>query len=244
MLYAIISVLIVSLISLIGVFAFAIKEEKLKKTLLLLVSFSAGALLGGAFFHLLPEATEEIGFEKVALYTLIGLILFFILEKFIRWRHCHVVTSENHPHPIGYMNLVGDAVHNFIDGTIIAAAYIISLPLGLTTTLAVILHEVPQEIGDFGILLHAGFKKKRALLFNFLSALFALIGCLATFALDQFIENLSLFLIPFAAGGFIYIAGADLIPELKKERGFNKSFFQLIALLLGIVLMFSLKFLE
>lgn len=244
MIAAIISVFVVSLISLIGVFTLAIKEEKLKKFLLVLVSFSAGALLGGSFLHLLPEASEEIDFERVALYTLIGLILFFVLEKFIRWRHCHILTSNYHPHPLGYMNLIGDAVHNFIDGTIIMATYLVSLPLGAATTLAVILHEVPQEIGDFGILLHAGFTKKRALLFNFLSALFAFLGCLTTFTLNQFVDHLSSFLIPLAAGGFIYIAGADLIPELQKECGPGKSFFQFLALVLGIILMFVLKFLE
>lgn len=245
MISALISVFIVSLISLIGVFSLAIKEEKLKKILLFLVSFSAGALLAGAFFHLIPEAVEEIGFGKKLSFCLIGgIVVFFILEKFIRWRHCHIPTSENHPHPVSYMNLVGDAFHNFLDGTIIAAAYLVNFSLGLTTTLAVIFHEIPQEIGDFGVLLHGGFSKKRAVLFNFLSALFAVLGCLVTFLMSNFIAGLSWLLVPFTAGGFIYIAGSDLIPELHRETSVKKSFFQLLALLLGIILMFTLRFLE
>jgi len=245
MFYALISVFIVSLISLIGVFTLAIKEEKLKKILLFFVSFSAGALLAGAFFHLIPEAVEEMGFGKKLSFLLIGgIIVFFILEKFIRWRHCHIPTSENHPHPVSYMNLIGDAFHNFLDGTIIAAAYLVNVQLGLTTTLAVIFHEIPQEIGDFGVLIHGGFTKKRALFFNFLSALFAVLGCLVTFLMSNFIAGFSWLLIPFTAGGFIYIAGSDLIPELHRETGVRKSLIQLLALIFGIALMFVLKFLE
>lgn len=245
MIYAFVSVFIVSIISLIGVFTLTIKEEKLRKILLFLVSFSAGTLFGDAVFHLLPEAVEEFGFaNKLGLSFLTGLISFFILEKFIRWRHCHIPTSENHPHPISYMNLAGDAFHNFIDGAIITASYLVSLPLGLATTWAVIFHEIPQEIGDFGVLLHGGFSKKKALLMNFISALFAIFGCLITFTLNNFIQNFSLLLVPFAAGGFIYIAGSDLIPELHRETGIKKSLAQLMALILGIGLMFLLKFLE
>ena len=242
---ALISVFIVSFISLIGVFTLAIKEEKLKKILLFFVSFSAGALLAGAFFHLIPEAVEEMGFGKKLSFSLIGgIVVFFVLEKFIRWRHCHIPTSENHPHPVSYMNLVGDAFHNFLDGTIIAAAYLVNPSLGLTTTLAVIFHEIPQEIGDFGVLLHGGFTKKRALFFNFLSALFAVLGCVVTFLMSNFVAGLSWLLVPFTAGGFIYIAGSDLIPELHRETSAKKSFFQLLALILGIILMFLLRFLE
>lgn len=243
--YALISVLIVSSISLIGVFTFAVKQEKLKKILFILVSFSAGALLGGAVFHLIPEAVEEIGFgKKMGFSFLGGIVVFFILEKFIRWRHCHVPTSDQHPHAFGYMNLVGDAFHNFIDGMIIAASYLISIPLGIATTWAVVFHEIPQEISDFGVLLYAGFSKGRALLLNFLTAFFAIFGCLVTFLLSRFIENFSLLLVPFAAAGFVYIAGSDLIPELHRETNFKKSLIQLFFLVLGIFLMFFLGFLE
>jgi len=245
MLSALISVFVVSLISLIGIFSLAIKEDKLREILFFLVSFSTGTLLASAIFHLIPEAVEEMGFGKKLSFCLIGGILtFFILEKFIRWRHCHILTSKDHPHPIGYMNLIGDAFHNFLDGMMIAAAYLVNNSLGLITTLAVISHEIPQEIGDFGILLHAGFSKKRALLFNFASALFAVFGCLITFLMNNFMVGFSWLLVPFTAGGFIYLTGSDLIPELHRETNIKKSFFQLLGIILGICLMFILKFLE
>jgi zinc and cadmium transporter len=242
---ALVSVLIVSLISFIGIFSFFLKEGKLEQVLFFLVSFSAGGLFGGTFFHLLPESIEQIGFdEKIAFYLLSGLLTFFILEKFIRWRHCHIPTSDKHPHPLGYMNLIGDAIHNFIDGIIIAAAYLTNLPLGMVTTLAIIFHEVPQEISDFGVLIYAGFSKTRALFFNFLSALFAIFGCLLIFLFGRLISNLVLFLIPFAAGGFIYIAGSDLIPELHKEMSIKRSFFQFLTLVAGLLMMYLLKFIH
>ncbi|MCX7779073.1 MAG: ZIP family metal transporter [Patescibacteria group bacterium] len=237
-----ISVLIISLVSLIGVFTFAISEEKLKKILLFLVSFSVGSLFGSAFFHLIPEAVEEFGFGKrTAFLLLIGLLGFFILEKFIGWRHCHLPTTASHPHPLTYLNIIGDAVHNFIDGSIMAGAYLISFPLGLSTTLAVIFHEIPQEIGDFGVLIYGGFSKWRALFFNFLSALSAFLGAVITLLLSNALGFLVNYLLPFAAGGFLYLAGSDLIPELKKETSLKKSFIQFVFIVLGLSLMFFLK---
>jgi zinc and cadmium transporter len=245
-LYSLISVFIVSLISFIGILTFSLNEDKLKKVLIFLVSFSAGALFGGAFIHLLPEIVEETeGFElSISLNLLLGILIFFILEKFICWRHCHIPTSDEHPHTLGFMNLIGDGFHNLIDGMIIGGSYLVNTQLGITTTLAVILHEIPQEIGDFGILLYAGFSKKKALIFNFLSALTAFIGVIMAIFLSSLIENFSHFIIPLTAGGFIYIAGSDLIPELHKETKPLKSFIQLISLGLGILLMFTLTFLE
>jgi len=244
-LYSLASVVIVSLISLIGVFTFGIKTENLKRTLLYLVSFSAGALFGDAFIHLIPEAVEETGFGlNVSLYVLSGIISFFIIEKFLYWRHCHIPTSEEHPHTFAYMNLFGDAIHNFIDGLIIGGSYIVSLPLGIATTLTVIFHEIPQEIGDFGVLIYGGFKKSKALFFNFLSAVTAILGALVSLGLGLYIEGFTVFLIPFAAGGFIYIAGSDLIPELQKEAKPSKSALQLTAFIFGILCLLSLVFLE
>ena len=151
------SVVLVSLISLVGVLTVFIRPERLKKILLLLVSFSVGALFGDAFIHLLPESFTKLGVNlSTSLYIIAGIIAFFVLEKFIHWRHCHIPTSKEHPHPVVFMNLIGDGVHNFLDGVIIGASYLVSIPIGITTTLAVILHEIPQEIGDFGILLHGG----------------------------------------------------------------------------------------
>jgi len=245
MFYALLSVFIISLVSFVGVFTLFLRAEKLKNILFLLVSFSVGTLFGSAFFHLLPEGLKEVGFnEKFAFYILSGLLIFFILEKFIRWRHCHILTSTEHPHPLGYMNLIGDAVHNFIDGLIIATSYLVSIPLGLTTTLAVIFHEIPQEISDFGVLLYGGLNKTKALFFNFFSALFAVLGWFFVFLFSRLTGNLTLFLIPFAAGGFIYIAGSDLIPELHKEISIKKSLVQLFSLLTGLLVMFLLKFIH
>ncbi|MBW2980652.1 ZIP family metal transporter [Candidatus Woesearchaeota archaeon] len=239
------SVGIVSLISLIGILTLLIKKNQLNKILLWLVSFSAGALFGGAFIHLLPEVVEEYGFTAmVSTYLILGILLFFILEKFIHWRHCHIPTSKKHPHPLAVMNLVGDGFHNLIDGMIIGGAYLANFSLGVTTTVAVILHEIPQEIGDFGVLLHAGLSRLKALFFNFLSALVAVLGVVISLLIGTRLENYLLFLLPLTAGGFIYIAGSDLIPELQKECAPSKSFVQLIWLVLGIVVMLSLTLLE
>ncbi len=240
-LYSFGSVLLVSLISLIGLFTFSIREESLKKILLFLVSFSAGALFGDAFIHLLPEAAESGISLEVSLSVLGGIILFFILEKFIHWRHCHIPTSPHHPHPLAFMNLVGDGAHNFIDGLVIGASYLMSVPVGIATTIAVILHEIPQEIGDFGVLLHAGLSKKKALFFNFLSAIIAVIGTIVALIGGS---GFAPMIIPFAAGGFIYIAGSDLIPELHKETNPKKSAVQLAAFLAGVGIMLLLLLVE
>lgn len=241
---SLVSVGIVSLISLIGVFTFLIKQKELSKILLWLVSFSAGALFGGAFIHLLPEVVGEYGFTTaVSTYLLSGILTFFVLEKFIHWRHCHIPTSKKHPHPLALMNLVGDGMHNLLDGMIIGGAYLANFSLGVTATVAVILHEIPQEIGDFGVLLHAGLKKGKALFFNFLSALAAVLGVVISLSLGSRLDGYLLFLLPFTAGGFIYIAGSDLIPELKKECGATKSLVQLMWLVLGIAVMLLLTLL-
>ena len=239
-LYSLASVLIVSLISLIGLFTFAVRAEKLAKILIYFISFSAGALFGDAFIHLLPEAIKESGFSLfIALSVIAGILIFFILEKFICWRHCNMPITKKHIHNFAYMNLVGDSLHNFIDGLIIAASYIVSLPIGIATTLAVIFHEIPQEIGDFGVLLHGGFSKGKALLMNFLTALTAVVGVVVGLILKN-AENIQAFLIPFAIGGFIYIAGSDLIPELHKETNVRKSLIQVISFILGILVMIGL----
>lgn len=240
-----ISVTITSLISLIGIFTLSVQIKELKKIILFLVSFSTGALLGGAFIHLLPEAVEKMGFSlQVSIALLSGIIIFFILEKFVHWRHCHVPTSHDHPHPIATMNIVGDGLHNFIDGMIIAAGYIVDFKLGLTTTIAVMIHEIPQEIGDFGVLLHAGLSKFKALLYNFISALAAVVGASLVMLIYPNQEAIIQLLIPFTAGGFIYIASSDLIPELHKETDPKKSTIQLMGIILGILIMVALLLIE
>jgi zinc and cadmium transporter len=243
-LYTIGSVIIVSLISLVGVFSISIDEKRLAKMLLFMVSFAAGALLGDAFLHLLPESVEDGLGLKAPVFILVGIFAFFVLEKIISWRHCHIPTSSEHPHPVGIMNLVGDGFHNLLDGMIIAGSYLVSLPLGVSTTIAVILHEIPQEIGDFGILVHAGYTVRKALLFNFLSALTAVVGAILTLSVGLRSASVSGFLVPFTIGSFVYIATADLIPELKKETALEKSLLQLLFILLGAAMMGVLLLLD
>jgi zinc and cadmium transporter len=236
--YTILSVCIVSLISLIGVFSLALARDKLQKILLFLVSFAAGGLFGDAFIHLLPESFKKLGWGlATSLYVVSGILVFFVLEKFIRWRHCHISVSESHLHPVVTMNLVGDGVHNLIDGMIIGASYSVSIPIGITTTVAVILHEIPQEIGDFGILLHGGLSVKKALAFNFLSALTAVLGAILSLSIGPEVKGYSTAMLPITAGGFIYIAGSDLIPELQCECDASISAMQFVSMVMGIGIM-------
>ena len=244
-LYAFVSVLLVSLVSLIGVTTLSLQTNKLKRVVLYLVSFAAGALLGDVFLHLLPELIEEAGFSLGLAFTALGGIgVSFVIEKFVHWRHCHIPHSKEHPHPFAVMNLVGDGVHNFIDGIVVGASYLASVPVGIATTIAVFLHEIPQEIGDFGVLLHGGFSKGRALFLNFLLALTALLGVIVVFVLGSRVEGILPFAIAFAGGAFLYIAGSDLIPELHKESRFLQSFVQLLCLIAGVAVMSALLLLK
>ncbi|MFH1820769.1 MAG: ZIP family metal transporter [Candidatus Nealsonbacteria bacterium] len=237
---------LVSLTSFIGALALLLQEKLLNKLLLTLVAFSAGSMIGGAFLHLLPEAIKQVGAERsftVFLYAIFGFIAFFVLEHFIHWHHHH---AKDHPHvmPFSYLILISDSAHNFIDGFVIAAAFIISVPLGVVTTLAVALHEIPQEIGDLGLLLYGGFNKSRALLLNFISALTAMLGGVIGFFLSGSLGDSIVFLLPFAAGNFIYIASSDLIPEIKEKFHLSSSILYFFVFLLGIGLMFLLKLVD
>ncbi|MCW4037469.1 MAG: ZIP family metal transporter [Candidatus Bathyarchaeota archaeon] len=231
------SVALVSLIAFTGLLFISLKEAFLKRTLMILVSFASGSLIGGAFIHLLPEALEQSG-PNVFYYVVAGIMLFFIMEKFLYWRHCHNGTCS--VHTFAFLNLIGDGIHNFIDGMIIASSYLHSHDLGVATTLAVIFHEIPQEIGDFGVLVYGGLSKRKALTYNFLSALTAIAGALVTYHL-ALIQSIEQWLIPIAAGGFIYIAGTDLMPELHKQFQLKDSVTQLVTILAGITLMSALK---
>ena len=243
-LYIYLSVIIVSLLSLVGIFFLSFSPVFLKKITLLLVSLSAGALLGDSFFHLLPEAVKNVEVESLGLWFWLigGIVFFFILEKIIHWRHCHLQTCPEHPHHLGPMNLIGDAFHNFFDGLIIAGSFLVSIPLGITTLIAVIAHEIPQEIGDFGVLIYAGYTRKKAIFLNFITALTALLGATLAIFFNNSMASFAEVVVPFTAGGFIYIATADLIPELKKETAPGKSLVQLICIVLGILIMLLLKF--
>lgn len=261
--YALVSVIIVSLISLIGILALSLQERILHKSIFLLVSLAVGALFGDALIHLIPESFEKMGNSGlVSLLILAGILSFFVLEKFLRWRHGHGhsheenciqgaprldVSPENNTgkiQPLGFLVLISDGLHNLIDGIIIGASYLISIEVGIATTIAIILHEIPQEISDFGILLHAGFTKGRALLVNFLSALLSLVGVGIAFLIAGSSEVFIPGVLAFAAGGFLYIAGSDLVPELHKTSDTKKSLLQFFAMVLGIALMFLLFFLN
>ncbi|MFA6348035.1 MAG: ZIP family metal transporter [Candidatus Paceibacterota bacterium] len=243
-LVAFLGIIFVVLLSFTGFLFFKLKQSFLKKLLLILVSFSAGTLIGDAFFHLLPEAIENAPDNfNVWIFVVIGLLIFFILEKIIHWRHCHILTSSDHPHDLGIMNLIGDGLHNFLDGVIIMSSFCIDFNLGIATVLAIIAHEIPQKIGDFGILIYAGYSKWRALQLNFIFSLISFLGGIfALFWVKN--EVFLLFLNTFTAGSFVYIAVADLIPEIKKESSLKYSMIQLISILLGLFIMYFLRFLK
>lgn len=237
------SVFLVSAISLVGVIALGLNDRFLKSILTYLVSLSAGALLGDVFLHLLPEMAE-VGFGvKEGLFFLLGIIIFFILERFILWHHSHSSHDED-IHSSVYLTMVGDSLHNFIDGLIIASSFMVSVPLGIAATIAVIFHEIPQEIGQFAVLIHGGWSKAKATLYNFASALTAVLGALVVVVFARSLEEAPSFLLAFAGASFIYVAMSDLIPELHKERSTYKAFVQFVWFLVGIGIMGVMLLLE
>lgn len=238
--YALLSVMFISLLSFVGIFTISLKKEFLDKIILILVAFATGSLLGAAFFDILPEAIES-GEEGIFFYVFLGLMVFFVMERYIHWHHCHTKDCEKHHRPVTYLNLVGDGFHNFVDGALIAASFAINIPLGVATTFAIAAHEIPQEIGDFAILVHGGFSRTKALLFNFVSSLTAVLGALTTFFFAKNIEGIIPIILAIAGGGFVYIATADLIPEIHKETDKKKIITQSLALLLGAAIVFILS---
>jgi len=210
------------------------KQKLAKRIATYLISFAAGVLLGAAFLHMLPEVKS--GF---LIYALIGILFMFILEKFLLWYHCH--NKDCPVHGFTYTILVGDAVHNFIDGIIIAVSFLISIPLGVITALAIVVHEIPQEIGDFGVLIYAGWKKKKILIYNLLVALATPLAAVLAYFFGGFLENALFPLIAFAAGTFIYIASSDLIPEIHKHYSPGKAILQSIYLGLGILIIWLME---
>ncbi len=238
MLLIVASSFLISLIAFIGIASLAFKDKLLDKILLCLVGFAGGALIGGAFLHLLPETVQKSTNMDVFLALSFGFFLFFLLEKLL-WRHCHKGKCEIHP--FAYINLVGDGVHNFIDGLVIAASFLSSVELGIVTSLAVAFHEIPQEIGDFGVLVYAGMQKSRALILNFITALSVIVGGVAGYYMSSLVGESIIYLLPFTAGGFIYIAASDLIPELHKEVDSRRSWASFAVFIAGFALMLFIK---
>jgi len=237
---ALVSTLLVSLISITGIFFLTLRAGQLQRLVFILVSLAVGALMGNVFFHLIPESFETIeSHGLIAVLILAGILAFFILEKFLNWHHGHDVEHlENHPRSYGYVSLMADGLHNFTDGILIAAGWMAGPEIGMATTLTVILHEIPQEISDFGILIHAGFTARKALWLNFYAALAAVLGTVVTLLAGSAIENLSQYVLPVAAGGFIYLAGTDLMPELNKDHSRRNALIQLVMILAGLLLMY------
>ena len=250
LLYAIVSTLVVSSIALIGITTLYVRPKMLKSLTFLAVGLASGAMFGNSLIYLLPGATAIIGSNYAALIALLGIVLFFVLEKLLHWHHHDHFDPSEHVHserevkPLGYLVLTSDTAHNFIDGIVIGAAYLVSVEVGIAATIAVILHEIPQELSDYGVLLHAGFSKKKALLTNFGTGLTAVLGAVLVVVVGSASELLVAIISAFAAGMFLYIAGSDLIPELHKVPSRKNSFWQLLMMLLGIALMFSLLLIE
>ena len=242
-LYTLISVILVSLIAIIAILPLMFKKKISNVFLLALMSLSVGALLGSVFLHFLPEAVAEGYTLGLAINILLGFLVFFILEKLIHYHHNK--KCMNNPHKCGHghayhlapLNLIGDGVHNFLDGLVIAGSYVVSIPLGIAATLSIIFHEVPQELADFGILLYSGLSKFKALLFNFLSAATAIIGAIVGLFLAGKVHGFTSFIIPFAAGNFLYIAASNLIPELHRHCKIKDMFIHLFFIVLGIGIM-------
>lgn len=227
---------LVSLLGFVGVFTLSFREEQVKKLVFLLTSFAIGGLLGGTFFHLLPEALEQLQIQNALMIVLIGFLSFLVIETYFHWHLC----NECDVHPYSYMMLIGDAIHNLIDGSVITGAFIVSVPLGLATTLVIFGHEFPQQLGLFGVLVSGGFDRKKAILYSFMSQSTIIAGGVLSYLISTMFNGISTLLIPFAAGGFIYIAASDLVPEMHKEEGMNKVI-SIVLIIMGILFMWALK---
>lgn len=233
------SSLLMCVLALVGVTTLSLSEKTLHRLLLPLVALSAGSLLGGAFFHMIPESVEKTGSQiSVYIYVVGGFAFFLLLEQLLHWHHCH--REETHcrkPHT--YLILIGDGIHNFIGGIAVAGTFLIDVRLGISTWLAAAAHEIPQELGDFGVLVHGGWTRKKALLLNFLSASTFLFGGLLAYFLS--FSDWIYYLIPFAAGNFIYIGASDLIPEVNKHESFSRNILHFCCFCTGILVLLLLR---
>jgi len=236
-----VSGLLMSCIALSGSITLIFKESLLKKILLPLVAFAAGSLIGGALFHMLPAAVHHLNNDIIVYIWLVaGFLFFLILEQLLHWHHCHKTPSE-HKHPLSYLMLLADGVHNFVGGIAVGASFMVDIKLGITAWLVAAAHEVPQEMGDFGVLIYSGWDKRKALFFNLLSGLTFLVGGLVVyFASSSFKVE---YLIPFAAGNFLYIGASDLVPEIKAGHNRKGSLIHTLCFCLGLGLLLVLRFL-
>jgi zinc and cadmium transporter len=245
LIWILVSTLLISLLAFVGLFLLYMSEGFLKMILSPLIAFAAGTLLAGAFFHLIPEAYLELGVSNlVPLWVIAGFSIFLLMELILNWHHCHHIHKDLKS-PVSYMILLADGFHNFLGGLAIASSFLISVEVGIITWLAAAAHEIPQEFGDFGILIKGGWKKHKALFFNYLSALTVVFGGLIAYFLSNRIDTT--FLLPFAAGNFIYIASADLIPEISHmhevRRSIKTSLTIFTTFLLGVALIILIRFL-
>jgi zinc and cadmium transporter len=233
------SSLLMCVLALAGVTTLSLSEKTMQRLLLPLVALSAGSLLGGAFFHMIPESLEKTGADiPVYIYVVAGFAFFLLLEQLLHWHHCH--REETHcKKPQTYLILIGDGIHNFIGGIAVAGTFLIDVRLGISTWLAAAAHEVPQEMGDFGVLVHGGWSRKKALLLNLLSASTFLLGGLLTYMLS--FSDWIYYLIPFAAGNFIYIGASDLIPEVNKHESFSRNILHFCCFGIGILILLTLR---
>lgn len=237
---ALLAVVAISLLSFAGALTLSLGPARLRALLPSLVALAVGALLGDVFLHLLPEAVEHAGGFTPALsaWVLAGLLGFFLIESVMHWHHHGEDLPDHaagHVHPIAWMNLLGDLLHNVIDGMLVAGAWLVSTELGIAVTLAVALHEIPQEFGDFGVLLHAGMSPRRALGLNFLCALGAVLGAVIVLLLGHGFHAEHQ-IVPLAAGGFLYVACADLVPELRRRARGRQLWITALAVAAGLAL--------
>jgi zinc and cadmium transporter len=246
LLWIIAATIAMSLFAWIGLITLALQERILNKIIPYLVALAAGSLTGGSFFHLIPEALEAGGSHlSLFVWVTFGFAVLFLMEILLNWHHCHEFCAypdiRKPKKPITYLILLADGLHNFIGGLAIASSFMVSTPAGLITWIIAAAHEIPQELGDFGILIYSGWEKRKALFFNFLSALTIVPAGVITFFSARLFDTT--FLLSFAAGNFIYIAASDLIPEMKHQESLGKGLSHFFSFLLGAALILFLKIL-
>ncbi len=236
--YTILSVVAVSLVALSGIFLLTINRRYQDSVVFALVSFAVGSMIGNVLFELLPESYEAIGdFVTIGWLVVLGLVIFFIIEN-VHMFHKHHLPKKKSLKSLGYMNLLADGIHNFTDGILIAVSWMISYEVGLSTTIAIFIHELPQELSDYGILIKAGFSKSKALLYNLLSAASAILGAVLALLVGQSIEGFAVYLLPVAAGCFIYLSLFSLLPLIVKGNSLRKTLMQILIIVAGVVLMY------